>query len=62
MFAHDLMNTFIAAGAGAIAGHLAVAVGRRVMHWSRAAAVSLAEATLARFSPATPGSKERNRL
>ncbi|MET7336009.1 hypothetical protein [Nonomuraea sp. NPDC005650] len=61
MIAHDLMETFLAAGAGALAGHLAAAVCRRVMHWSRAGIVHVAEATIARLSPATPGAKERTR-
>ncbi|MET8986972.1 hypothetical protein ABZW49_16125 [Nonomuraea wenchangensis] len=61
MITHDLMQTFLAAGAGALAGHLAAAAGRRVMHWSRAGLVSLAKVTIRWLSPATPGMKGRTR-
>ncbi|MCP2365815.1 hypothetical protein HD597_012919 [Nonomuraea thailandensis] len=61
MITYEIIETFLAAGAGALAGHLALTLGRRVMHWGKTAIVGLAEATIARFSPAVPG-EEHDRL
>ncbi|MFD9948795.1 hypothetical protein ACFWYW_46910 [Nonomuraea sp. NPDC059023] len=61
MITQELLDTFVTAGAGVIAGQLAAAMCRRVMHWSRPVLVGLAEATIARLSPTAPRTKERKR-